>query len=108
MIIKRIEKKVQIDSRMKLRPRERVAAYCRVSTDSEEQLKSYNSMVDYYTEYISKNPEWDFAGVYSDEAVTGTKVDKREGFKKLIQDCFDGKIDRIVTKSISRFARNTT
>lgn len=107
MEIKHIKKKSQIETGFKVQPRERVAAYCRVSTDTEEQLKSFNSMVDYYTKYISTKPEWEFVGVYSDEAVTGTKVEKRDGFKRLIQDCVDGKIDRIVTKSISRFARNT-
>lgn len=85
----------------------RVAAYCRVSTNDEEQAKSYNSMIAYYTEKIDKNPEWENAGIYADQAVTGTKTDKREGFNRLISDCMAGKIDLVLTKSIPRFARNT-
>ena len=85
----------------------RVAAYCRVSTDDEDQIKSYNSMVTYYTDLIQNNKEWVFVGVYADKAITGTKVDKRDEFQRLIQDCMDGKIDLIIAKSIPRFARNT-
>lgn len=85
----------------------RVAAYCRVSTDDEDQIKSYNSMVKYYTELIQNNAQWVFAGVYADKAITGTKVDKREDFQRLIQDCMDGKIDMVIAKSLPRFARNT-
>ena len=85
----------------------RVAAYCRVSTDDEDQIKSYNSMVKYYTELIKNNNQWIFAGVYADKAITGTKVDKREDFQRLIQDCMDGKIDMVIAKSLPRFARNT-
>ena len=85
----------------------RVAAYCRVSTDDEDQIKSYNSMVKYYTELIKNNNQWVFAGVYADKAITGTKVDKREDFQRLIQDCMDGKIDMVIAKSLPRFARNT-
>jgi DNA invertase Pin-like site-specific DNA recombinase len=85
----------------------RVAAYCRVSTDSEEQIKSYNSMVTYYTDLIKNNKDWIFAGVFADRAITGTKIDKREEFQRLIQECMDGHIDMILAKSIPRFARNT-
>lgn len=85
----------------------RVAAYCRVSTDDEDQIKSYNSMVKYYTDLIQNNKQWIFAGVYADKAITGTKVDKREDFQRLIQDCMDGKIDMVIAKSLPRFARNT-
>ena len=85
----------------------RVAAYCRVSTDDEDQIKSYNSMVTHYTELIKNNKEWIFSGIYADKAITGTKVDKREEFQRLIQDCMDGKIDMIIAKSLPRFARNT-
>jgi DNA invertase Pin-like site-specific DNA recombinase len=85
----------------------RVAAYCRVSTDDEDQIKSYNSMVKYYTDLIQNNNQWVFAGVYADKAITGTKVDKREDFQRLIQDCLDGKIDMVLAKSLPRFARNT-
>ena len=85
----------------------KVAAYCRVSTDDEEQLDSYNSQVRHYTELIKAKPEWDFVEVYADEAITGTMVDKRDSFKKMINDAISGKMDVILTKSISRFARNT-
>ena len=67
----------------------RVAAYCRVSTDDEDQIKSYNSMVTHYTELIKNNKEWIFSGIYADKAITGTKVDKREEFQRLIQDCLN-------------------
>lgn len=96
------------DSSVKRRiDRLRVAAYCRVSTDDEDQIKSYNSMVRHYTDLIQSKQEWIFAGVYADRAITGTKVDKRDEFQRLIQDCMDGKIDMILAKSIPRFARNT-
>lgn len=85
----------------------RVAAYCRVSTDSEEQLTSYTNQMKVYTEMISSNKEWEFAGLYADEGISGTKADKRPQFKKMIDDCHKGKIDYIITKSVSRFARNT-
>lgn len=85
----------------------RVAAYCRVSTDEEEQIKSYNSMVRYYTDLIQSNKEYIFVDVYADRAITGTKVDKRDEFQRLIQDCTNGKIDLVIAKSIPRFARNT-
>ncbi len=85
----------------------RVAAYCRVSTDEEEQLNSYESQIAYYTEAISKNPSWTFAGVYADEGITGTVTSKRKDFLRLMRDCEKGKIDMVLTKSISRFARNT-
>ena len=85
----------------------RVAAYCRVSTDSEDQMNSYHSQVKYYTELIAKNHNWQMVDVYTDAAITGTKVDKREGFRRMIADCLEGRIDQVITKSISRFARNT-
>ena len=85
----------------------RVAPYARVSTDTEEQLSSYNSQVSYYTELVNKKEGWVLVEIYSDEAITGTQVTKREGFQKMIRDCMEGKIDMIITKSISRFARNT-
>ena len=85
----------------------RVAAYCRVSTDTEDQMNSYRSQVKYYTEMISKNPKWQLVDIYSDAAITGTKIDKREGFRNMIADAASGKIDMVITKSISRFARNT-
>ena len=94
-------------ARTNLAKRLRVAAYCRVSTDSEDQLNSYKSQVAYYTELIKGNSDWSLAGIYADEAITGTQVTKREDFQRLINDCMNGDIDMIVTKSISRFARNT-
>lgn len=90
-----------------IRRKKRVAAYARVSTDSEEQLSSYEAQVGFYTRYIQSNPEWEFAGVYTDEGVTGTNTKKRDGFNRMIDDSLNGKIDLILTKSISRFARNT-
>ena len=86
----------------------RVAAYARVSTDSEEQLLSLETQKVHYEDYIKANPELEYAGLYYDEGISGTKVDKRDGLLKLLKDCEDGKIDRVITKSISRFSRNTT
>ncbi|MDD4494089.1 MAG: recombinase family protein [Eubacteriales bacterium] len=85
----------------------RVAAYCRVSSDSADQLNSFITQVKYYTEYIGKNPEWILADIYADEGLSGTKTDKRDEFNRLMQDCRKGKIDLILVKSVSRFARNT-
>ena len=85
----------------------RVAAYARVSTDQEEQLTSYEAQVDYYTNYIQGRDDWEFAGIYTDEGITGTNTKKREGFKSMVADALAGKIDLIITKSVSRFARNT-
>lgn len=85
----------------------RVAAYCRVSTDSDEQATSYETQVEHYTRFIKAKPEWEFAGVYADDGISGTNAKKREGFMSMIADCDEGKIDMIITKSISRFARNT-
>ena len=88
-------------------PKLRVAAYCRVSTDSDEQATSYEAQVEHYTEYIQKNPDWEFAGIYADDGISGTNTKKREEFNRMIDDCKAGNIDMIITKSISRFARNT-
>ena len=85
----------------------RVAAYARVSTDSDEQFTSYEAQVDYYTQYIHRNPEWSFVKVYTDEGISGTNTKNRAGFNEMIEDAMAGKIDLIVTKSVSRFARNT-
>ena len=85
----------------------RVAGYARVSTDSDEQLTSYEAQVDYYTHFIRKNPDWEFVGVYTDEGISALNTRHREGFNRMIADALDGKIDLIVTKSVSRFARNT-
>ena len=87
--------------------KKRVAAYCRVSTDQEEQLSSYEAQVNYYTAYIENHPDYECAGIYADEGISGTNTKKREQFNRMIDDCKAGKIDMIITKSISRFARNT-
>jgi len=89
------------------RPKLRVAAYCRVSTDSEEQSTSYEAQVEHYTNYIKGNPEWELAGIYADDGISGTNTKKRDEFNRMIDDCMKGKIDMVITKSISRFARNT-
>ncbi len=85
----------------------KTAGYARVSTDSEEQLTSYEAQVDYYTNYIKSRPEWEFVNVYTDEGISATDTRHRSGFNQMVQDALDGKIDLIVTKSVSRFARNT-
>lgn len=85
----------------------RVAAYCRVSTDEDEQINSYKAQIEYYTEKINKNPEWQMAGIFADEGISGTQAKKRPEFLKMIRQCRQGKIDLILTKSFSRFARNT-
>lgn len=85
----------------------RVAAYARVSTDNEEQLTSYEAQIDYYTNYINGRDDWEFIGVYPDEGITGTNTKKREQFRQMVADALDDKIDLIITKSVSRFARNT-
>ena len=89
------------------RPKLRVAAYCRVSTDSDEQATSYEAQVEHYTEFIKKNPEWEFAGIFADDGISGTNTKKREEFNRMIEECMSGRIDMVITKSISRFARNT-
>lgn len=85
----------------------RVAAYCRVSTKQEEQLNSYETQVRYYTDRINREPGWKLAGIYADKGITGTSMKKRDEFNKLIRQCKRGKVDMIIVKSISRFARNT-
>jgi len=90
--------------------KKRVAAYARVSTNSEEQLTSYEAQVKHYTEYIQSKEytdHWQFVEVYTDKGITGTSTAKREGFNRMIQDALAGKNDLIITKSVSRFARNT-
>ncbi|WP_346726819.1 recombinase family protein [Congzhengia minquanensis] len=85
----------------------RVAAYARVSTEQDEQQSSYEAQVDFYTRYIQSNPNWEFVSVFADEGITGTNTKKRDGFNLMIQKALNGEIDLILTKSISRFARNT-
>ena len=86
--------------------RKRVAAYARVSSGKDAMLHSLSAQVSYYSEHIQSHPEWEYGGVYVDEALTGTK-DDRDGFQRLLADCRAGKVDMVLTKSISRFARNT-
>ena len=85
----------------------RVAPYCRVSTDKEEQLSSYEAQIEYYTEKIDANPDWTMVRHYADEGITGTSAKKRKAFLQMIRDCERGKIDLVITKSVSRFCRNT-
>lgn len=92
--------KVQVEKR-------KVAAYARVSTDSDEQFTSYAAQIDYYTQFIKARDDWSFVSVYTDEGITGTNTKHREGFKSMVADALAWKIDLIVTKSVSRFARNT-
>lgn len=102
--MKRITKiEVTKDSKRKLR----VAAYARVSTGSDEQLVSLETQKNHYERYIKARPDWDYAGLYYDEGITGTKKEKREGLLRMLADCEKGLIDFIVVKSISRFARDT-
>jgi len=107
--ITRIPQRLEFNSRAPLHQqrRRRVAAYARVSTDSEEQATSYEAQVSYYTEYIQSNPDWEYVSVFADEGITGTSMKKRDNFNRMIADALDGKIDLIVTKTIARFARNT-
>lgn len=90
-----------------VKPKLRVVAYCRVSTDSDEQATSYEAQVEHYTNFIKKNDDWEFAGIFADDGISGTNTKKREEFNRMIGECMAGKIDMIITKSISRFARNT-
>ena len=87
--------------------RKKVAAYCRVSTDLLDQLHSLSAQIKFFTEYISEHEDWELIEVYSDEGITGTSIKKRDAFNRMIRDCEDGKIDTILTKEVSRFARNT-
>ena len=89
------------------KPKLQVAACCRVSTDSDEQATSYEAQIEHYTEYIAKNPNWVLAGIFADEGITGTNTKKCNEFNRMIDECMAGNIDMIITKSISRFARNT-
>ncbi|HEM4928126.1 TPA: recombinase family protein [Streptococcus suis] len=90
-----------------VRKKIKVAAYCRVSTDQDEQLSSYENQVNYYRDYISKHEDYELVDIYADEGISATNTKKRDAFNRLIQDCRAGKVDRILVKSISRFARNT-
>jgi len=92
---------------LELQPKKRVCAYARVSTDSIEQKDSFYYQVEYYKNYIGKRDDWEYAGIYADEARSGTQIKKRDEFSQMIKDCMNGKIDMIITKSVTRFARNT-
>ena len=106
--ISMIPAKVQYDRNVKLSEKKmKVAAYCRVSTELEEQDSSYEAQVEYYTSKISENENWKNAGIYADDGKSGTNTKKRADFNVMIQDALAGKIDMILTKSVSRFARNT-
>ena len=89
------------------KPKLRVAAYCRVSTDSDEQATSYDAQIEHYTTYIGSHPDWELAGIFADDGISGTNTKKREEFNRMIDECMAGNIDKVITKSISRFARNT-
>ena len=99
-------KKIEV-TRPVLPTRKKVAAYARVSMESDRMMHSLSTQVSYYNELIQSNPEWEFAGVYADNFISGTAIDRRPEFKRLLDDCEAGKIDIVLTKSISRFARNT-
>ena len=101
------KKKVGTQKPTEVKQKIRVAAYARVSTDNEEQETSYEAQVDYYTNYIKSHEDWEFVGVYADDGISGTNTGKRKGFNQMIEDCEAGLIDKVITKSISRFARNT-
>lgn len=96
-----------IPTRLFQEKKRRVAGYARVSTDHNDQFTSYEAQIDYYTNYIKAREDWEFVKVYTDEGISGTGIRKRAGFKSMTEDALAGKIDLIVTKSVSRFARNT-
>lgn len=100
-------KKASLTKRDEENSKLRVAAYCRVSTDSDEQETSYDAQIEHYTAYINGHPDWTLAGVFADDGITGTSTKKREEFNRMIDECMAGNIDMVITKSISRFARNT-
>ena len=107
--VKKIKKIEPIHQKviLELQPKKRVCAYARVSTDSIEQKDSFYYQVEYYKNYIGKRDDWEYAGIYADEARSGTQVKKRDEFSRMIKDCMNGKIDMIIAKSVTRFARNT-
>lgn len=102
-----MKKITKIDTSVPVKPTKlKVAAYARVSTTSEEQLLSLDNQKRHYEQHITSNPNWEFVGMYVDEGISGTKLDKRDGLRQLLEDCENGKVDFILTKSISRFSRN--
>ncbi|WP_409969091.1 recombinase family protein [Bengtsoniella intestinalis] len=99
---------IHIEATVQAQPSKlRVAGYCRVSSDSSDQLNSFAAQVNYYTQLITNNSAWELTGIYADEGISGVSMDKREDFLRMLEDCRDGKIDRIIAKSSSRFSRNT-
>ncbi len=103
-----IPRKEKHDNQIRVEQKKlKVAAYCRVSTRFEQQENSYEAQMAYYLEKISSNPKWSFAGIYADQGKPATSTKQRDSFNDMIYDCYDGKIDMILTKSISRFAINT-
>lgn len=100
-------RQVAVTNGVQRETKRRVCAYCRVSTDTEEQLTSYEAQVTYYESYIKGKPEYEFAGIFADEGISGTNTKHRVEFNKMIEAALAGKFDMIITKSISRFARNT-
>ena len=107
--VKKIRKIEPVHQRviLELQPKKRVCAYARVSTNSIDQQGSFHAQVDYYKKLIGKRDDWEYSGVYADEGRSGTQIKKRDEFSQMIKDCEDGKIDIIITKSVTRFARNT-
>ena len=85
----------------------RIAAYCRVSTDSQDQIHSFAAQIRHYSDYVNRNPQYTLTDIYADEGLSGTEMTKRDELNRLLKDCSRGKVDRIVTKSVSRLARNT-
>ena len=104
----RVPRITVIDPRTPEKEKLRVAAYARVSSDSADQLNSYLAQVDFYTKFISSKEDWELVDIYADEGLSGLDSHKREDFNRMIADCQAGKIDRVLVKSTSRFARNTT
>lgn len=106
-IVRKIPAKPEFTSAPTVKKTLRAAAYCRVSTKKDEQHLSYESQKEVYSEKIMKNPDWQYVDIYADKGITGTMATKRPDFMRMIKDCKKGKIDIIITKSITRFARNT-
>ena len=96
-----------IDPRVPEKAKLRVAAYARVSSDSEDQVNSYIAQVDFYSKHIAGKEEWEMVDIYADEGISGLEARNRDEFNRMMADCREGKIDRVLCKSISRFARNT-
>ena len=106
-IVTLVQPRLLFPTQIKASRKQRVAAYARVSTCSEEQLGSVEAQKDYFEKLIQQQPDWEFVGIYADEGISGTSLNRREAFNRMITNALDGKIDFIITKSLSRFARNT-